>query len=81
MRPGHGARPVLYAYTLPGRCDGKLVLDGRHWLSSLPPPADVPDIDVWAYVKPGGNIAGFIAPAGAVEFEPDNGQRTPACRA
>ncbi len=68
-----------YAYTLPGRCDGRLVLDGRHWFSSLPPPTNVPDIDVWAYVAPGGKTAGFIAPAGAVQFEPDTGQRAPGC--
>ncbi len=27
-----------YAYTLPGRCDGSLILDGRRWRSELPPP-------------------------------------------
>jgi hypothetical protein len=70
-----------YAYTLPGRCDGRLVLDGGHWISSLPPPTPVPDIDVWVYVLRGGRVAGFIAPTGAVQFDPDTGQRAPACGA
>ena len=70
-----------YAYTLPGRCDGKLVLDGRPWRSTLPPSTDGPDIDVWAYVNLDGKTAGFIAPAGAVQFDPDIGQRAPACGA
>ena len=74
MVPGH-----YYAYTLPGRCDGKLVLDGRHWRSTLPPPADVPDTDVWAYVNADGKTAGFIAPVGAGEFAPDTGQPAPLC--
>ena len=26
-----------YAYTLPGTCDGRLILDGGHWRSELPP--------------------------------------------
>ncbi len=74
MVPGH-----YYAYTLPGRCDGKLVLDGGRWRSTLPPTSDVPDVDVWAYVKADGKTAGFIAPVGAVQFVPDTGRPVPKC--
>ena len=68
-----------YAYTLPGRCDGRLILNGRHWISELPPPTPVPDMDVWVSVGPGDRHAGFISPNGAVGFDLDHGQATPVC--
>ena len=67
-----------YAYTLPGRCDGSLILDGRRWRSELPPPAPVPDLYVWVSVG-AGDRAGFISPSGSVGFEPDHGQPAAAC--
>jgi hypothetical protein len=30
-------------------------------------------------IAPGGKTAGFIAPAGSVQFEPDTGQPAPKC--
>ena len=40
-----------YAYTLPGRCDGRLILDGRHWRSELPPAMPVPDQYGWVKIR------------------------------
>jgi len=68
-----------YAYTLPGRCDGRLIVDGRHWLSELPPPTPVPDMYVWVSIRPGDQHAGFISPNGSVGFDIDRGQPTPVC--
>jgi hypothetical protein len=68
-----------YEYTLPGRCDGRLILDGRHWISELPPPKPVPDMDVWVSVDTTGTHAGFISPQGSVGFDPDHGQPPAAC--
>ena len=68
-----------YEYTLPGRCDGRLILDGRHWISELPPPTPVADMSVWVAVN--GDHAGFISPKGAVGFDPDHGQPTATCPA
>jgi hypothetical protein len=67
-----------YTFTLPGRCDGVIVFDGRRWISELPPPTDVPDFDVWMRLDPNGGL-GFIGPRGAVGFNPDNGQAPGAC--
>ena len=67
-----------YAYTLPGGCDGSLILDGRRWRSELPPPEPVPDMYVWVSVD-AGDRAGFISPNGSVGFEPDHGQPAVAC--
>ena len=73
-----------YAYTLPGRCDGKLILDGGQWLSTLPPPTNSPDMYVWVRIGAQKKGAGFISPAGAVGFEPDTGPpatgRSDSCR-
>jgi hypothetical protein len=63
-----------YEYTLPGRCDGKLILDGRRWLSMLPPTTNGPSMNVWVSVYHGSKSAGFISPAGAVGFDLDTGQ-------
>jgi len=68
-----------YAYTLPGACDGRLILDGRHWLSELPPPTVVPDMYVWVSVGPDDQHAGFISPNGSVGFDIDRGQSVPVC--
>jgi hypothetical protein len=68
-----------YAYTLPGRCDGRLILDGRHWLSELPPPTPVPDMYVWVSIGPSDQHAGFISPNGSVGFDIDRGQPMPVC--
>jgi hypothetical protein len=68
-----------YAYTLPGRCDGRLFLDGRRWISELPPPQPVPDMYVWVHVGPTGSHAGFISPMGSVGFDLDHGQAAHTC--
>jgi len=68
-----------YAYTLPGRCDGRLILDGGHWRSSLPPPIPVPDMNVWVSVTANDRQAGFISPNGSVTIEPDTGQPVSVC--
>jgi hypothetical protein len=68
-----------YAYTLPGRCDGRLILDGRRWRSELPPPKPVPDMYVWVSVDRGDQHAGFISPKGSVSFEPDHGTPASTC--
>jgi hypothetical protein len=68
-----------YAYTLPGRCDGRLILDGRRWRSELPPPKLVPDMFVWVSVARDNQHAGFISPRGTVSFDPDYGQPVSAC--
>jgi hypothetical protein len=68
-----------YLYTLPGQCDGRLILNGRHWLSELPPPTRVPDIYVWVSIGTGGRAAGFISPNGSVGFDLDHGQPASVC--
>ena len=68
-----------YAYTLPGSCDGRVVFDGRLWVSELPPPTQRPDMYVWMRLDPDGDL-GFIAPNGAVGFLPDTGKPPSACR-
>jgi hypothetical protein len=67
-----------YAFTLPGRCDGVIVFDGRRWISELPPPTNVPDFDVWMRLDANGGL-GFIGPHGAVGFTPDHGQPRSVC--
>ncbi len=66
-----------YAFTLPGRCDGVIVFGGRRWISELPPPTSVPDMDVWMRLDPSGGL-GFISPNGAVGFNPE-GNAPGAC--
>jgi len=73
MIPDH-----YYAYTLTGRCDGRLILDGGHWRSELPPPKPVPDMYVWVSLGGGSQTAGFISPSGSVGFA-DTGQPMSAC--
>jgi hypothetical protein len=77
---GAGVVPgKYYAFTFPGRCDGVIIFDGRRWISELPPPTSVPDIDVWIRLDANGGL-GFISPNGAVAFTPDHhGQPTGAC--
>ena len=70
-----------YAYTLPGRCDGRLILDGGHWRSELPPAVPVADMYVWVSVGADRRTAGFISPNGSVGIEPDTGQPVTACTA
>jgi len=82
VRPPCGpGMPVghFYSYTLPGRCDGRLILDGRHWISELPPPKPVPDMYVWVSVGWSQSHAGFISPAGSVGFDVDHGQPAHVC--
>ena len=68
-----------YSYTLPGRCDGRIVLDGRHWISELPPPKPIRDMYVWVRLGPSQNHAGFISPGGSVGFDVDHGQPAHSC--
>jgi len=74
MLPGR-----YYAYTLPGRCDGRLILNGSRWRSELPPPTPEPDTYVWVSLNARGEGAGFISPAGAVDFRRDTGQPASVC--
>jgi len=68
-----------YAYTLPGRCDGRLILDGRRWRSELPPQMPVPDQYGWGKVSANGKSAGWISPHGIFGFDPDTGQPPSVC--
>ena len=68
-----------YAYTLPGRCDGRLIFGGKRWRSELPPPMPVPDMYVWMRIDANGRTAGFISPNGSVTIEPDTGQPASVC--
>jgi hypothetical protein len=68
-----------YAFTLPGRCDGVVIFDGRRWISELPPPTNVSDFDVWMRLDPTGRL-GFIGPRGVVGFDPDTGQPASNCQ-
>jgi len=72
--PGH-----YYAYTLPVRCDGRIIFDGRAWVSELPPPQDGPPMYVWMALSSDGH-AGFIGPQGAVGFEPYAAQAPSVCQ-
>lgn len=68
-----------YPYTLPLRCDGIAYLDGRRWVSGLPPPAEGGTMRVWMRLDPSGNV-GLVSPRGAVGFAPDTGQAPRRCR-
>ncbi|HEU5001659.1 MAG TPA: hypothetical protein VFW71_02625 [Actinomycetota bacterium] len=66
---GPGAVPgTYYAYSLPLRCDGLVVFDGKVWKSELPPPFAGPTEDVWMALTPGGGGVGFISVRGDVGF-------------
>ena len=67
-----------YAYTLPVRCDGLIVFDGRRWYATLTPPTDEPDIDVWMGLE-SAHSARWIGPLGSVGYIPDTGQAPPGC--
>ena len=69
----------FYAYTVPGTCQGLVTFDGRQWVSELPPVTAVPAFYVWMSLSADGSL-GFIAPTGAVGFEPYNGQTLNSCR-
>ena len=78
---GLGAVPgQYYAYSLPIRCGGQILFDGKLWDSELPPPVDGPPIDVWMRINATATEVSFIAPTGAVAFEPDHGQPLPPCQ-
>jgi hypothetical protein len=68
-----------YAYSLPGRCDGRLILNGEKWRSELPPSHEVPDLYGWVDLNPGGHYAGWFGPQGALGIEPDTGQPVATC--
>jgi hypothetical protein len=70
---------MYYAYTLPQRCNGLIIFDGRRWYATLTPPTPEPDIDVWIQLE-STNAVRWISPAGSVEFVPDVGQAAPSCR-
>jgi hypothetical protein len=67
-----------YAYTLPVKCNGLIVFDGRRWYATLTPPTDEPDIDVWMRLE-STNSARWISSLGSVGFIPDTGQSPPVC--
>jgi hypothetical protein len=68
-----------YAYTLPLRCDGRTIFDGRSWVSELPPPTDMAPMHVWMALS-SATSAGFIAPQGSVGFNLDTGGPPTPCR-
>jgi hypothetical protein len=68
-----------YPYTLPLRCDGLALFDGRRWYSMLTPPTEGGTMHVWMRLGPSGFV-GFVSPSGAVGFNPDQGQTPPPCR-
>jgi len=68
-----------YSYTLPGTCDGRILFDGRRWISELPPPTNGPDMYVWMRLDSTGGL-GFISPRGSVGFQPDAGKPPLPCR-
>ncbi|HEV3266653.1 MAG TPA: hypothetical protein VG014_14105 [Acidimicrobiales bacterium] len=68
-----------YPYTLPVRCDGRIIFNGRRWDSDLLPPTNGPDLWVWMRLVPGGQLR-FIGPDGTIGFTPDHGKPPPSCR-
>jgi hypothetical protein len=74
MLPGHE-----YAYSLPGACDGRLILDGKHWRSELPPAMPVPALYGWVSISAGGEHAAWFGPQGALGIDPDVGQPASTC--
>jgi hypothetical protein len=77
---GPGVEPGrYYAYTLPGHCDGRVFFDGKRWLSTMPPPFEVPAFHVWMGLDRSGSV-GWISPRGAVGFKPDAGGASAPCR-
>ncbi len=78
---GPGAVPgQYYPYSLPIRCGGQIIFDGKLWDSELPPPMNGPPMDVWMTINASATEVSFIAPTGAVAFDPDHGQPLPPCR-
>ncbi|MGO9027071.1 MAG: hypothetical protein ACLQOZ_00355 [Acidimicrobiales bacterium] len=69
---------TYYAYTLPVRCDGVVLVDGRRWYSELTPPATEQDIDVWMLLSAAGQLR-WIGPEGSGGLVPDTGQAAPTC--
>jgi len=69
---------TFYSYTLPVRCDGRIIFDGRRWDSDLLPPTNGPDVWVWMRLGPGGHLR-FIGPDGTIGFTPDPGKPPPSC--
>ncbi len=67
-----------YAYTLPVRCDGRIIFDGRRWDSDLLPPANGPAVWGWMRLGPGGQLR-FTGPDGTIGFTPGLGKPRPSC--
>jgi hypothetical protein len=68
-----------YAYSLPGRCDGRLILDGRQWRSELPPDHPVHDLYGWVSISADRRHAGWFGPQGALGIDLDTGQPVNGC--
>ncbi len=64
---------TYYPFTLPTTCTGKVLFDGRDWVSELPPPKAATIQDVWISLGPTATSAGWVGP-GAVGFKPYAGQ-------
>jgi hypothetical protein len=69
---------TYYAYTLPVRCDGLIIFDGRRWESDLLPPSTGPDLWVWMRLAPGGHLR-FVSPVGTVGFTAGTGHASTTC--
>jgi len=69
----------LYAYSLPGSCDGRVIIDGKVWRSELPPDHTVPALYGWVRVSADDDHAGWFGPQGALGIDPDPGQPIPVC--
>lgn len=69
---------TYYNYTLPQKCNGLIIFDGRRWYATMTPPTDEPDIDVWMRLE-SANAARWIGPMGTVGYVLDVGQAPPGC--
>jgi hypothetical protein len=69
---------TYYPYTLPVRCDGRIIFDGRRWESELPPVTNGPDLWVWMRLGPGGQLR-FVSPDGTIGFTLDRANTPPKC--
>jgi hypothetical protein len=66
-----------YAYTLPGKCDGLFIFDGRRWVAELTPSPDA-NTYVWMQLSAADAVR-WIGPTGSVGFRPYSGLPVAPC--